>query len=192
MLLRGLWPQIPPGAVDYPCLIPNWDNTPRSGKNGLVLRDSTPALFRLHVRQVMERIRDRPRDHNLVFIKSWNEWAERQSSRAGPEVWPSVPAGPSRRVLPSLMRIYGRQCRPDLRVTTTGGNNQRNVAAACGCSSQLSFRGNALSVFCALCIHASRGHGTRVGSSSKANLDTCGLFRVGAIKRTRDVDLPRV
>ena len=65
-----------PGVVDHPCLIPNWDNTPRSGKNGLVLHGSTPALFRAHVRQVFESVLDRPPEQNLVFVKSWNEWAE--------------------------------------------------------------------------------------------------------------------
>jgi len=62
--------------VDYPCVIPNWDNTPRSGKNGLVLHGSTPELFAAHVRQVFAHVRDRPHEQNLVFVKSWNEWAE--------------------------------------------------------------------------------------------------------------------
>ena len=75
-IMDELWPQSRASAPDFPCLIPNWDNTPRSGANGLVLRDSTPELFRRHLRQVIERIRDRPRETNLVFIKSWNEWAE--------------------------------------------------------------------------------------------------------------------
>jgi lipopolysaccharide biosynthesis protein len=65
-----------PGVEDYPCLIPNWDNTPRSGKNGLVLHGSTPELFRIHARQAAERVRRMAPGHNLVFIKSWNEWAE--------------------------------------------------------------------------------------------------------------------
>jgi lipopolysaccharide biosynthesis protein len=60
----------------YPCLLPNWDNTPRSGMNGLVLDGSTPELFRQHVRDALRRIRSKPREHRLVFLKSWNEWAE--------------------------------------------------------------------------------------------------------------------
>jgi hypothetical protein len=75
-VMDEFWPPTPQGIVDFPCLIPNWDNTPRSGTNGLVLHGSTPDLFRRHVRDVVERIRGRPRDRNLVFIKSWNEWAE--------------------------------------------------------------------------------------------------------------------
>lgn len=60
----------------YPCLLPNWDNTPRSGMNGLVLEDSNPELFRQHVRDALHRIEGKPRELRLVFLKSWNEWAE--------------------------------------------------------------------------------------------------------------------
>ena len=83
-VISGIWPESAQGAEDYPCLIPNWDNTPRSGKNGLVLHDSTPELFRLHLRQVIERIRSRSHERNLVFIKSWNEWAEGNHLEPGP------------------------------------------------------------------------------------------------------------
>jgi lipopolysaccharide biosynthesis protein len=65
-----------PGVVCHPCVIPNWDNTPRSGRNGLVLHGSTPELFRAHLKQVLAHVKDRPPATNLVFIKSWNEWAE--------------------------------------------------------------------------------------------------------------------
>jgi hypothetical protein len=75
-VIEHLRPKSRPGITDYPTLVPNWDNTPRSGRRGRVLHGSTPELFRRHVRDVLEFVRDRPREHNLVFIKSWNEWAE--------------------------------------------------------------------------------------------------------------------
>lgn len=65
-----------PGIENFPCVIPNWDNTPRSGRNGLVLHDSTPELFRRQLRKALDRMRDVPREHRIVFVKSWNEWAE--------------------------------------------------------------------------------------------------------------------
>ena len=43
-----------------PCLIPSWDNTPRSGMNGLVMHGSTPELFRRSVRQALENVADKP------------------------------------------------------------------------------------------------------------------------------------
>ena len=62
--------------MDYPCLIPNWDNTPRCGLNGLVLHDSTPESFRIYVKKGLEAIRNLPADQKIIFVKSWNEWAE--------------------------------------------------------------------------------------------------------------------
>jgi glycosyltransferase involved in cell wall biosynthesis len=64
------------GIENYPCLLPNWDNTPRSGRNGLVLQGSTPELFRIQMKKSLEITADRSPEHRLVFIKSWNEWAE--------------------------------------------------------------------------------------------------------------------
>jgi lipopolysaccharide biosynthesis protein len=61
---------------EYPCVIPNWDNTPRSGKNGLVLHGSTPELFRIHVKKALKIVEHLRPDHRLIFVKSWNEWAE--------------------------------------------------------------------------------------------------------------------
>ena len=60
----------------FPCVIPNWDNTPRSGANGMVLHGSTPELFRTHLRKALLRTAAAPAGRRLVFIKSWNEWAE--------------------------------------------------------------------------------------------------------------------
>lgn len=60
----------------YPTVIPNWDNTPRSGKNGLVFHESTPELFRIHFRKALHMVRDLPPEHKIIFVKSWNEWAE--------------------------------------------------------------------------------------------------------------------
>jgi hypothetical protein len=60
----------------YPCVYPNWDNTPRKGRKGLVLADSTPELFEEHLKDAVSALGDRDDDHKLVFVKSWNEWAE--------------------------------------------------------------------------------------------------------------------
>ena len=60
----------------YPCVIPNWDNTPRSGRRGHVLHGSTPELFRNHLRAALQLVHSRAPDRRLLFVKSWNEWAE--------------------------------------------------------------------------------------------------------------------
>jgi len=57
-------------------LLPGWDNTPRSGLNGLVLHGSTPEHFRRQVRRALSLGTEEPVEHRLLFLKSWNEWAE--------------------------------------------------------------------------------------------------------------------
>jgi hypothetical protein len=64
------------GPQHYPSILPNWDSTPRHGMNGLVLLDGTPELFRAHLREAVDIVQSREPDHRLIFIKSWNEWAE--------------------------------------------------------------------------------------------------------------------
>jgi lipopolysaccharide biosynthesis protein len=81
-------PEVYPHAPDFqpapagisdrllPCVYPNWDNTPRSGRRGLAVTGSTPELFGRHVRQAVATLQDRPADERLLWVKSWNEWAE--------------------------------------------------------------------------------------------------------------------
>ena len=69
------------GPEDYienviPSIIPNWDNTPRTGKKGYVLHDSTPESFKKHVKTVLDSVSNKPDQKKLVYLKSWNEWAE--------------------------------------------------------------------------------------------------------------------
>lgn len=73
-------PHAPPPPYDddfhQPCVYPNWDNTPRSGRGGLVLTGASPERFRNHLREAVDRVAARPAGERLVWVKSWNEWAE--------------------------------------------------------------------------------------------------------------------
>jgi hypothetical protein len=60
----------------HPCLVPNWDNTPRSGRRGVVLQGATPELFGRQVAHTLQLLAKRPPETRLLFVKSWNEWAE--------------------------------------------------------------------------------------------------------------------
>jgi hypothetical protein len=60
----------------YPCLVHAWDNTPRSGFNALVLEGATPELFRRALVRAVSALKDRAPARRLLFLKSWNEWAE--------------------------------------------------------------------------------------------------------------------
>ncbi len=64
------------GEIRLPTVIPNWDNTPRSGMNGRVLHGSSPQLFAIKVREALKYVIANDSTPNVVFIKSWNEWAE--------------------------------------------------------------------------------------------------------------------
>jgi hypothetical protein len=57
-----------------PSILPNWDHSPRSAKYGIVLQNSTPKLFKQHVKTVIMGIENK--SNKLVLLKSWNEWAE--------------------------------------------------------------------------------------------------------------------
>ena len=60
----------------YPAIYPNWDHSPRSGRNGFIVVDSTPELFEKHVAQVLKEVENKQPEHQIAFVKSWNEWGE--------------------------------------------------------------------------------------------------------------------
>ncbi len=74
--LMEIFPNETADVEDYPCLLPNWDNTPRSGAEGVVLHGSTPELFRMQVKRALELTEGIPKERRIIFVKSWNEWAE--------------------------------------------------------------------------------------------------------------------
>jgi hypothetical protein len=93
--LRGLIARYPRWVIDYsaldrffenhgydgltmlPTAVPNWDNTPRVGRRGLVLANSSPDKLAAHLRRSVEGfICTEDARERILFIKSWNEWAE--------------------------------------------------------------------------------------------------------------------
>jgi hypothetical protein len=54
-----------------PTIVSGWDHTPRSGRHGIVLTKYTPRCFGAHARFVIQNTKN-----GIVFLKSWNEWAE--------------------------------------------------------------------------------------------------------------------
>ena len=60
----------------YPSILPQWDHSPRSGKRANIFSNSNPEFFKKHVRQVLETVRKKKAENRIVFLKSWNEWAE--------------------------------------------------------------------------------------------------------------------
>lgn len=85
---------IPKGVIDYseaiqfltdeverqenvfPVIVPNWDHTARRGYAALIFHNSTPALFKKHVKNALKLIARKSDERKVLFLKSWNEWAE--------------------------------------------------------------------------------------------------------------------
>ena len=65
------------GVTMIPTALPNWDNTPRICRRGFVLANSSPARFAAHLRRSVEGFNGiNGGRERILFIKSWNEWAE--------------------------------------------------------------------------------------------------------------------
>lgn len=60
----------------YPMLFPQWDRTPRSGKKARIYTHSTPEVFGEQIDQVLDLVEHKQFEHKIVFLTSWNEWAE--------------------------------------------------------------------------------------------------------------------
>lgn len=76
VLARQRWTPSTLPCPELPMVIPNWDNTPRSAKNGFALKGSSPARFGQAVRRAVCAVEGLPLDERIIFLKSWNEWAE--------------------------------------------------------------------------------------------------------------------
>lgn len=60
----------------YPQLIPGRDRSPRSGKKAVIYYENTPEEFRIAVKNAISCVEKRNSEHRIIFLNSWNEWAE--------------------------------------------------------------------------------------------------------------------
>ena len=60
----------------YPTILPNWDRSPRSGKEANIYHNSTPENFRIHLKDALNIVKDKQDEHKILFLMSWNEWGE--------------------------------------------------------------------------------------------------------------------
>lgn len=54
----------------FPCVFPDWDNSPRRQRNAVIVDNSTPDKYRQWVESELET------SPPLLFVNAWNEWAE--------------------------------------------------------------------------------------------------------------------
>ena len=60
----------------YPCIIPGWDRSPRSGRKAVIFYGSTPKLWKKHVNEAVDAVKDKEDEHKIIILRSWNEWGE--------------------------------------------------------------------------------------------------------------------
>ena len=59
-----------------PCIVPNFDHSPRSKNLGAILTGSSPDKWKDFCIKVFKLVCNRPHEENIVFVRSWNEWGE--------------------------------------------------------------------------------------------------------------------
>ncbi len=59
-----------------PTIAPNWDHSPRSGTNAIILHHSNPDRFQKLAEKAIDIVSGKPTEEQIIMIRSWNEWAE--------------------------------------------------------------------------------------------------------------------
>lgn len=59
-----------------PCILPNFDHSPRSAHNGIILEANSPEKWYKLCFETKTLVENGNGKDNLFFIKSWNEWGE--------------------------------------------------------------------------------------------------------------------
>ena len=75
-------------AVGYPWyrgIMPGWDNTPRRLESAHIYVHSSPRVYEAWLRQTVGQTLGQPGQAPLLFINSWNEWAE--GAHLEPDQW---------------------------------------------------------------------------------------------------------
>lgn len=52
-----------------------WDNSPRKGKNSMIVRGASPEKFKFYLDKLVKNKRKNT-DRNIIVINAWNEWGE--------------------------------------------------------------------------------------------------------------------
>lgn len=52
-----------------------WDNSPRKGKNSMIVKGVTPEKFKIYLQKLINNKRTHS-ERNIIVINAWNEWGE--------------------------------------------------------------------------------------------------------------------
>ena len=60
----------------YPQLCAGYDRSPRAGRKASLFYNFTPETWHKHVCDILNHVKGKEPEHNIVMLKSWNEWGE--------------------------------------------------------------------------------------------------------------------
>lgn len=60
----------------FPTVLPQWDRTARNANREGIYTNATPEEFEKHLREAQALIAHKKEENQVLFLKSWNEWAE--------------------------------------------------------------------------------------------------------------------
>ena len=60
----------------FRCALVSWDNSARRASKAVIVQGSTPELYEQWLTELITRVQSKPPEQRVVFISSWNEWAE--------------------------------------------------------------------------------------------------------------------
>ena len=84
-----------------PVVVPNWDHSPRSGGNAILLHNCEPKYFEEVLEKAKEAVSNKPKEKQVVIVKAWNEWGE------GNHLEPDLRYG--RGYLEAIKRVQGKE-----------------------------------------------------------------------------------
>lgn len=58
----------------FPEITPGYDRTVRAGKAAKIYKNATPEKNKQHVHDILESVKDKSREHKIIFLDSWTEW----------------------------------------------------------------------------------------------------------------------
>lgn len=59
-----------------PVIAPNFDHSPRSSGKAIILHKPHPKYFKVAIKNALEIVSKKPKEEQIIVIKSWNEWGE--------------------------------------------------------------------------------------------------------------------
>lgn len=60
----------------FPTIMPQFDRSPRDASKEGIYVNATPEKFYKHICEAIDIVKNKEAEHQVIFMKSWNEWAE--------------------------------------------------------------------------------------------------------------------